>query len=167
MNDQSAADIIQTLQLEKHPLEGGYFRRTYQSRHIYRNSDDAGQRFCASAIYYLLSMDDPIGYMHRNLSDIVHCYQLGDPTEFTLIKEDGAMQRVVLGPDLGSGHCLQLCVPGGVWKASRLLGQRYSLISELVVPGFDYADNQLAQMNEFRLRYAQIFPHIQDLIKPA
>lgn len=158
-----AEQLIQQLQLQKHPLEGGYFRRTYQSPHIYHADDSKNQRYCATAIYYLLTKDEPVGFLHRNRSDILHCYHLGDPAEYILIKEDGSVTRQILGPDIRAGQCLQLLVEGGVWKASRLLGHDYSLISEVVVPGFDYADNELARRGAIAVEQ---LPQLEDLIQP-
>jgi len=51
-----------------------------------------------------------------------------------------------MGPYLDAGQALQLTVPGGVWKASRLSGggsHGYGLVSEAVSPGFDYEDMTL------------------------
>jgi predicted cupin superfamily sugar epimerase len=73
-----------------------------------------------TSIYYLLTREGPIGHFHRNRSDIVHYFQLGDPIEYTLIHPDGALETVTMGPDPRRGQVLQLTVPGGIWKASRL-----------------------------------------------
>ncbi len=59
--------LIRKLQLQPH-VEGGYYRRTYNSQH---NSGEP-QRSLMSSIYYLLTDDSPIGYFHRNQSDIIH-----------------------------------------------------------------------------------------------
>jgi len=154
------------LDLQPHPLEGGYFRRTYQSEQCFSDSGNARQpRYCASSIFYMLSADQPIGFLHRNRSDILHCYQLGEAMEYFLIGEDAKLRTFTLGPDLVNGQVLQLLVPGGVWKASRLYGSSYSLISELVVPGFDYADNELANANDMRQHYEHLYSEIESLIK--
>lgn len=164
----NAVQVKELLGLQLHPLEGGYYRRSYQSEHCLIDVEASQQRrYCASSIYYMLSEDQPIGYLHRNHSDIVHCYQLGAAAEYFLIDAEAKLQRVILGPDLVNGHVLQLLVPGGVWKASRLLGRQFSLISEFVVPGFDYRDNEIAGSDLMRACYPQYFAEIAGLIKPA
>ncbi|MDX1692289.1 MAG: cupin domain-containing protein [Ketobacteraceae bacterium] len=134
--------LIRSLNLQPHPKEGGYYRRTYQSGQVM--SAFGGERHLMTSIFYLLTTDHPIGFLHRNRSDIIHYFHLGGPTEYLMISPQGEISHAVIGPDVLAGHQLQLLVPGGYWKASRLLGGPYSLISEAVSPGFDYADNQLA-----------------------
>ena len=71
-------------------------------------------------------------------------------------------QTVVMGDDLLAGEKLQLTVPGGVWKASRMGGGRhgYTLISEAVSPGFDYADMTLGNRSALQAQ----FPAHRELI---
>ena len=141
----SAQELIEALELEAH-VEGGYFRRTYAAEHQPRVAAQAGERFSMTSIFYLLTEDGPIGHFHRNRSDIVHYFQLGDPIDYFLIHPDGELERVSLGADPRRGERLQLTVPGGIWKASRLRAQGthgYGLISEAVTPGFDYSDMTL------------------------
>jgi len=162
-----ADQLINQLQLQLHPVEGGYFRRTYQSDRIYLDpGQPEKQRHCASSIFYLLCDAQPIGYMHQNESDILHCYQLGGAMEYVLLDGNGELETVLLGPDLDNGQVLQLLVPGGVWKASRLITQGFSLISELVVPGFNYADNTLAERDWMRNNFPRAYSAIEPLLKP-
>ena len=164
----NASELIARLHLQAHPLEGGYFRRSYQSPLAYVDPNDPQfQRPCASSILYLLTPDQPIGFMHRNKSDIVHCFHAGDPLEYVLIDNYGQMRRVILGNDIESGHEPQLIVPGGVWKGSRLCGEQFGLISEVVVPGFDYADNELATRSELLKRCPSLYSSIEHFIKPV
>jgi hypothetical protein len=151
----TADDLIATLSLEPHPLEGGYYRRTFQSR---RCVGEAGERRLMSSIYYMLTRHSPVGYLHQNTSDIVHYYHLGAPMKYLTVSPAGEVAEHWLGVDLAAGQRPQLLVPGGYWKASALVGGDYSLISEAVVPGFDYRDNALA--GEFTVR--QLFPALLD-----
>ncbi len=157
------AAVIEGLGLEKH-VEGGYFRRTYQSDHRPMLDTEAGERFLMTSIYYLLTSDSPVGHFHRNRSDIVHYYHQGDPIRYTMIHPDGTLEQVVMGPDVASGQRLQLHVAGGVWKASELLEgpHGYGLISEAVSPGFDYEDMTLGDAEALRER----FPQHEGLFEP-
>jgi len=153
----SAAELIAALDLEEH-VEGGYFRRSYAAEDQPRVSTDGGKRYSMTSIFYLLTSDSPIGHFHRNRSDIVHYFQLGDPIDYFLIHPDGHLEQVTLGPDPRQGQQLQLTVPGGIWKASQLRagGTRgYGLISEAVSPGFDYADMSLGDTSELRAAFPQ------------
>ncbi|ARU56680.1 cupin [Oleiphilus messinensis] len=135
-------ELIKKLKLEKHPFEGGYFRRTYTHNQMF--SRNGVTRALASSIYYLLTADDPIGCFHRNKSDIVHCYQRGGTIEYTLLYPNGLAERILLGNQLDEGQRLQFVAPAGVWKGARLISGAYTLISEVVVPEFNYRDNEIA-----------------------
>ncbi|KGE04330.1 cupin domain-containing protein [Pseudohaliea rubra] len=142
----SVDELVRELRLEAH-VEGGYYRRTYAAEDQPRVETAAGERYSMSSIFYLLTRASPTGHFHRNRSDIVHYFHLGDPITYYLLHPDGRLETVVMGQDLAAGQRLQLTVPGGIWKASSLgegaLG--YGLISEAVSPGFDYADMTLGE----------------------
>ncbi len=145
MNKQS---IIESLQLQPH-VEGGYFRRSYCSEHTAPITETV-KRPLMSSIYYLLSDDSPIGYFHRNHSDIVHYWHAGSALNYLLINPNGELTTTVLGPDISQGQQLQLMVPGGYWKATYLADGEYGLLSEAVSPGFDYDDMTLATAKQMQ-----------------
>ncbi len=162
-DDIPAADaLIRQLRLEKH-VEGGYFRRTYESG-APRVMTEVGKRHAMTSIFYLLTADSPTGHFHRNRSDIVHYYHLGDPITYYLISPDGHLETRVMGPDPGEGHLLQMTVPGGIWKASSIDPQGgfgYGLISEAVSPGFDYRDMEIGE----RQQLLEAYPDHADIIR--
>jgi predicted cupin superfamily sugar epimerase len=139
----SAERIIQLLQLERHPVEGGFFRETYRSqREIPRGMlpDNYGDsRSVSTAIYYLLT-PDTFSAIHRLPGDEVFHFYLGDPVEMLQLR-DGQSQRLVIGTDLVAGMQPQVVVPFGTWQGSRLIpGGRFALLGATMAPGFDYAD---------------------------
>lgn len=152
--------IIQSLELTPH-IEGGYFRRTYESGHTTDNNKRA-----MSSIYYLLTNDSPIGFLHQNKSEIIHFFHAGSPIKYTLISPEGEVTTQVLGPDLMQGQRFQLVVKEGYWKASQLLKGSYGLISESVCPGFEYADMKIASKQQMLTSYPTLINDIEHLIKP-
>ena len=150
----NADDVIVALGLEAH-VEGGYFRRTYQADHRDMLETRTGPRYLMTSIYYLLTEDSPIGQFHFNQSDILHLFHLGDAIQYSLIHADGSLQTLVMGSDVLAGQHLQLHVPGGIWKASRLLNGEYGfgLISEAVSPGFDFADMEMGNRQKLVAQY--------------
>src|SRR5476651_2017789 len=88
-------ELIVALELEPH-VEGGYYRRTFQSDHGAMVETGRGQRYSMTSIYYLLTEDSPIGYFHLNQSDIVHYYHVGDAIQYSLIFPDGTLKTVVM-----------------------------------------------------------------------
>ncbi len=103
-----------------------------------------------------------MGRLHVNRSDIVHFYQLGEPIECTIVSPAGKIERIILGPEVGGSHSLQLTVPGGWWKASRLLSGSYGLISEAVSPGFEYDDMRFVTLDEIESTH----PALADQLGP-
>lgn len=162
----TAEQVVEQLGLEAH-VEGGFFRRTYAADKHPKVATAYGERLLMSSIFYLLTGQSPIGHFHRNRSDIVHYFHLGDPVTYYLLQPDGSLRTVVMGSDLLAGQRLQLTVPGGVWKASRLAEgpHGYGLISEAVSPGFDYADMTLAECGDLQAQYPEYRELIRELTR--
>ncbi|MEP5569405.1 MAG: cupin domain-containing protein [Halioglobus sp.] len=154
MNYPDRETIIKQLELEAH-REGGYFKRSFQADHREKIATDNGPRYTLTSIYYLLTIESPVGHWHLNQSDIIHYYQLGGPIDYYIIQPDGTLSTVTLGPDLAAGQQLQLTVRGGNWKASCLTTGDYGLISEAVSPGFDYDDMNIAQSEKLIADFPQ------------
>ncbi|MFD0263173.1 cupin domain-containing protein [Kitasatospora indigofera] len=68
---------------------------------------------------------------------------------------DGRHSTAVLGQDPDAGQLLTVAVPEGTWKASHLTTGDHALISEAVVPGFDYADLTLGRPHELLARFPE------------
>ncbi len=151
------SDWVTRLRLAPHP-EGGFFRRIYtDARQI---DTPQGPRAAATSIHYLLTRESPFGRLHRNASTILHYLQHGGPVEYLLLPAPGVLRRVVLGS--GDGESLFLEVPGGCWKASRLIGDAtHALVSEVVVPGFEQADHAFMNVEELWRDHPQ---HAQQLL---
>jgi predicted cupin superfamily sugar epimerase len=139
-------DLKRLLGLEPHPLEGGYYRRTYTS---VGNVDLArGPRSLGTAIYYLLE-PGTFSEMHMLVSDEIFHFYLGDPVEMLQLHPDGGSAVFTLGPDLAAGQHVQLVVPAGVWQGTRLIGDgKLALLGCTVTPGFDFADYHSATADE-------------------
>lgn len=151
--------LIERLSLVPH-IEGGYFSRTYISDLKTDIPFDSKRRCLLSSIFYLLTDDSPIGYLHRNKSDIIHYFQGGSPLTYLILHPDGNLERKVVGVDFDKGHQLQLIVRGGCWKATELETGEFGLVSEAVSPGFEYEDMELAEERVIKNQ----FPHLWDRI---
>ncbi len=153
----SVQTIIQTLDLQTH-VEGGYYRRSYESKE--RCLSTIGDRALASSIYYLLTEQQPIGQWHKNSSDIMHYFNMGSALSYYLISPEGVLEKHILSNDLSMGRP-QLLVPGGYWKATHLASGTYALLSEAVVPGFDFQDMVLGK----EVSLESLFPEHSELIE--
>ena len=75
--------IIEYLSLAPHPLEGGYFRRTYESElRVHRKG---AEKRLLTSIYYMLTDDYQYGPFLRKRSDIVHYHHMGSPIMYLVI----------------------------------------------------------------------------------
>lgn len=134
----TADEIRQLLNLEPHPVEGGYYRRTYTSLGVVPLK--RGVRPLGSAIYYLLEPDS-FSEMHMLALDEMFHFYLGDPVEMLQLAADGSSSVFTLGPDLAAGQHVQLLAPAGVWQGARLVeGGQFALLGCTVTPGFDFED---------------------------
>ena len=141
-----ADDVKKLLNLEPHPIEGGFYRRTYTSA----GSVDSGRgkRAQGTAIYYLLE-PGTFSEMHVLDSDEIFHFYLGDAVEMLLLYPDGSSALRTLGPDLLAGQQVQLLIPAGVWQGTRLVGEgKVALLGCTVTPGFDFADYRNAGYRE-------------------
>jgi hypothetical protein len=142
----TAEEIRSLLKLAPHPVEGGWYRRTYTSDvsvALLR-----GVRPYGTAIYYLLE-EGAFSEMHVLASDETFHFYLGDPVEMLQLYPDGGSAVFTLGPDLEAGQHVQLTVAAGVWQGTRLVdGGKVALLGCTVTPGFDFADYRNASAQE-------------------
>lgn len=141
------ADEIKTMfKLEPHPIEGGWFRRTYTAGG--RVELPRGVRAQGTAIYYLLE-PGTFSEMHVLDSDEIFHFYLGAPVEMLQLFPDGHSVLLTLGQDLLAGEQVQVVVPAGVWQGTRLIGDgKLALLGCTVMPGFDFADYRNAPAAE-------------------
>lgn len=153
--------IIELLDLQPLPVEGGHFRQTYRSEESVPGNalPDRYQRekLLCTAIYYLLTTDpDSFSAMHRLPTDEIYHFYLGDPVEMLLLYPDGGSAVVRLGPDLRAGQQVQFVVPGEVWQGARLaLGGSFALMGTTMAPGYDEMDYVGGDRSELSERYPE------------
>ena len=152
-------EIKKLLNLDPHPVEGGFFRRTFTSA---TNLElPRGSRPQGTAIYFLLEKGT-FSEMHLLDSDEIFHFYLGDPVEMLQLYSDGRSALFTLGTDLKAGEHVQVLVPAGVWQGMRLIGDgKVALFGCTVVPGFNYADYHNASYAELTAKW----PEQAELIK--
>jgi predicted cupin superfamily sugar epimerase len=160
----TAEEIKTLLNLKPHPVEGGWFRRTYTSPVSVALL--GGVRPYGTAIYYLLEAGT-FSEMHVLTSDEIFHFYLGDPVEMLQLLPDGGSALVTLGPDVQAGQYVQLVVPAGVWQGTRLIDDggagdgKVALLGCTVTPGFDFADYRNAGADELIAKW----PHEAERIR--
>lgn len=173
----ATAAIISTLKMLTH-IEGGYFAETDRDPLLVpspfphdaasqatlalvpqRPGFDAAVRNASTSIFYMLTANSPQGNFHRNRARTVHTLHKGRGRYVLIHPGDGGrIESFVVGQDVGAGERLQWIVHGGIYKASFLLPDREGgeesreglLISETVVPGFEYCDHDFLTQSALR-----------------
>ena len=88
----TADDVIRLLQLQPHPVEGGFFRETYRSAATLPASAlpaHRADRSVSTAIYYLLTPGH-VSELHVLPGDEVFHFYLGGPVRMLQLWPDGS-----------------------------------------------------------------------------
>jgi len=155
--DPTADQIIELLNLEPLPGEGGYFRETLKSEETIPAGvlpSHQGPRSTSTQIYYLLKSGSA-SKLHRVRSDEVFHHYLGAPVTQLRIDPEGNTETVTIGPDLLAGHRPQVIVPKHWWQGAILTSDThpepapepdpdaFALLGCTVSPGFEWDDFEL------------------------
>lgn len=146
-------ELIDSLGLVPHP-ERGHYVETYRAGLAVASGRHPGERSASTAIYFLISDDEPTTYLHRLVSDeVFHLYE-GGPLDVLMLAPDGSSRVERLGLDLSRGERPQLVIEAGTWFGTELsAGAPLCLIGCTVAPGFEFADFELGDAAELASRY--------------
>jgi len=130
-----AEELQRLLALEPH-VEGGHYRRIYESTTRAAFDDATRPRAVATSIYYLLNAGE-ISRWHRIDADEVWHWYEGHALELLRFDPRGAtLTRHVLGP-VAADAAPVFVVPAGCWQRARPLGA-YTLVGCTVAPGYEW-----------------------------
>ena len=135
LNNLTAEEIIEQLELEPHP-EGGFFRETF------REESMDGERSSGTAILFLLAKGQVSRWHRVDATEIWHFYA-GDALELGLSQEGNSQETLQLGLDLGAQQLPQQIVPKGWWQQARTLGD-WTLVGCTVSPAFEFSGFEMA-----------------------
>src|SRR5450631_4943311 len=128
-------ELIQVLHLTVLPKESGYLGLIGQSAQTVK----IGGRSLAlqSQVYYMLTTDRPVNYLHWLESDDTHILIEGGPVDYFIFHPDGHAEKITLSRDVAAGQRPVVAVPGGCWKALKLHdGASYALMANALSPEF-------------------------------
>ena len=132
-----ARTLIGRLGLQPHP-EGGWYRETWRAE----ASD--GTRAAGTAILFLLEAGQR-SHWHRVDAEELWLWHAGAPLVLSIAPSDaGPAAATRLGPDVVAGEAVQVRVPTGHWQAGQASPQGWTLVSCVVVPGFEFSGFTLA-----------------------
>lgn len=133
--DPRAAQWIELLHMSLLPRESGYLSLISSSA---IQTPVRGRAIAVqSQVYYMLTRELPINYLHWLEPDDTHILLEGGPVDYFIFHPDGRAERLVLGRDVAAGQTLVIPVPGGCWKALRLRpGCGFALMANVLSPEF-------------------------------
>lgn len=143
-DESMTSELVARLGLQPH-VEGGWFRRTWQTRPRAVPDGYAGPRPFATGIYFLLHPGE-VSRWHRVRSEELWLWHRGGPLTIRLGGGGDAPEvtaALVLGPRVEYGERPQVLVPAGVWQTAEPQGDEPVLVSCVVAPGFDFQDFEM------------------------
>src|SRR5579863_5267938 len=168
--EDRAQELIRELNLHALPKESGYLGLIGESA---QTATIAGRSLpIQSQVYYMLTRDRPVNYLHWLAPDDTHILIEGGPVDYFIFHPDGKVEKVVLGRDVAHGERPLVAVPGGCWKALKLHdGASYALMANALSPEFTpdrvHIGAGPAWIARFRDRAPWATPHVlRDLIGP-
>ena len=163
---QRVRHLIDTLGLVPHP-ERGFYAETYRAATRVGAASHGGERSASTAIYFLITADQPVTSLHRLKSDeVFHLYD-GGPLEILRLHPDGRWDIAPLGLDLAAGERPQAVVPAGTWFGTLLAaGASHCLVGCTVAPGFEFGDFELAKGPELEAQYPGAADRIRRMRRP-
>ena len=130
-----ADELIRILGLKPLPRESGYLGLIGESAQ--KATINGRSLALQSQVYYMLTRDRPINYLHWLAPDDTHILIEGGPVDYFIFHPDGRAEKIVLGRDVAAGQRPVIAVPGGCWKALRLhQGASYALMANALSPEF-------------------------------
>jgi hypothetical protein len=158
-----ARELIDRLGLAPHP-ERGFYAETYRAP-VTVNAH-GGTRAAGTAIYFLVSREEPTTYLHRLRSDeVFHLYE-GGPLDVLLLRDSTCGEVRRLGLDVAAGERPQLVIDAGTWFGVELVPEAtHCLFGCTVAPGFDFADFELAKGPELATRHPEHAARIARMVR--
>jgi predicted cupin superfamily sugar epimerase len=169
-SDPAARAWIARLDMHVLARESGYLSLIATSA----QKAEVGGRALAvqSQVYYMLTREMPVNYLHWLASDDTHILLDGGPVDYFIFHPDGRAERFTLGRDAAAGQVLVIPVPGGCWKALRLRpGAGFALMANALSPEWTPDRVRIGAGGEWIARYRGAAPwateaFLRELIGP-
>lgn len=127
--DSRISRLIKSLHLAPLPLESGYLAEVGESILV---TDGLPIQ---SHVYYMLTADRPINYLHHLKSDDTHILIEGGPLDYYIFTPGNPPKKITMGRNVELGETPVISVPAGSWKAIVLKGE-YGLMCNVLTPAF-------------------------------
>lgn len=137
--------------------ESGYFAQRVDS--AFSAVFDQAQRPIHSSIYYLLTADKPINYLHWLASEDIHILVEGGPLDYYQFHDSGEVSHVRVGRDFEQGEVPAVTVPARSYKAIVLApGAEHALLVNVLTPAWSADRVRIGPSEDFLSRYCDQAP---------
>jgi predicted cupin superfamily sugar epimerase len=132
-SDPQARKWVEELKMSYLPKESGFL--SLISTSALQAPYDGRLQPLQGQVYYLLTAELPVNYLHWLAPDDTHILLDGGPVDYFIFHPDGHVDKFTLGKDVAHGQVLVVPVPGGCWKALRLHpGAGFALMANVLSP---------------------------------
>jgi len=140
-----AEEVIDLLDLEPSPVEGGFFRQTY----VILGHPELGRADPQASAIFCVVTPEAYSAPHRlRYDEMFHCY-LGDPCVMVICDQDGMLELVAVGHRGCDRQMVQHLVPARSWQGLRLSGGgRFARLGTTMSPGFGSYAFQFAETRD-------------------
>ena len=150
-------ELIAALHLAPLAKESGYLARIGESAQ--KIPVDGKSLSVQSQVYYMLTRDKPINYLHWLAPDDTHILIEGGPVDYFIFHPDGRVEKLTLGRDVAAGQRPVVAVPGNCWKALRLHdGAQYALMANALSPEWTPDHVKIGAGEDWLKRYTGAAP---------
>ncbi|OQY38909.1 MAG: hypothetical protein B6226_02905 [Candidatus Cloacimonetes bacterium 4572_65] len=157
--------IIKKFNLQPHPEEGGFFRRSYTSSEKLYFAGVGEERFSSSAIYYLLTSNS-VSRFHRLKQDEIWHFYSGDTIELLTILPDKSIHLIDMGSDVIADEIPQVVLRSGTIFGARIkAGGTYALFGATLSPEFSYTDYEKIDEQDLLEMCPEYKEMISDIMK--
>jgi uncharacterized protein len=153
-----ARALIDRHGLQPHP-EGGWFRETWRAAN--QVPTPFGRRAAGTVIAFLIG-GEHVSRLHRLRQDEIWFHHAGRGLVLHLIAPSGDHAS----HELSAEGSLQIVVPAGTWLGAEA-SDGWALVGCACMPGFDFADLELADRDRMLARYPQHAELIGRLTPPV
>jgi len=160
-SESRARALIADLKLSYLAGESGYFGLIGRSA---QTVSVEGRTLAAqSQIYYLLTRELPVNYLHWLASADTHILIEGGPVDYFIFHPDKRAEKVTLGRDHAAGQRMVVAIPAGCHKALRLHpAAGYALMANVLSPEWTPDRVKIGAGPEFVARYRGAAPWVTE-----
>lgn len=155
-------EVIERLNLEPLPVEGGYFRQIHEDAQKVPTQTlgpFAKARASLFTVIYYMVTPSSFSALHKLTGSEVWSWIAGGSLEQVIVFPSGVVEKRILG--FGTSGAPVSVIPPRCWQGTRLIDGEYGLCTVMMSPGYDEGDFTLADSN-----FIEKYPQLREFLAP-